>query len=176
MQTSDTTRFAIYRICCSIVGHFWKQMFLVKLLGMYLATGLALLVAILLLRRKQRRFLDRFMRRAPQNTEDFLNDCSIMSSSDRSRIAIAIRESLADLGTVPSALIRSTDRFDRDLEWLKFGQRFEVYEFADLLEKKCGLRLRGKQLEIPNPDVPPAGLTVRDFVKRILTAATPHKE
>ena len=140
----------------------------VRFICLILAVVITGWIAIRLLRCKQRHEHQKFLKREKQSTNSFLEDCGI-SEDFKSKIALAIRETLADLGNVPVELIHSNDKFEIELRYLKFCDNFYVQDLADSLKRKIGLELSPQQMsQIPNPDVPPSGLTVREFVHKIL--------
>jgi len=129
--------------------------------------GGSVILAVGLLRRHTSMVQKRFRRRDPQPNEIFLAACGV-AGADHAKIAIAVREVLAEMGGVPAASLWASDKFDSDLQWLPFCNFFYISDFADQLARKSGFRLQGKHLTLPHPDIAPRGMTLGEFTVRIL--------
>lgn len=145
--------------------------FAIKFLVILLVTVAGLFFVSNILNRRREKRLQVFRAREGQAREVFLSRCNISSETEQARIAMGIRETLADLGNISAELLHAEDRFDQELEPLAFCHQFYITDFADLLAEKTGVKLSEEQMELPHLDVPPRGMTVADFVQRILTAA-----
>lgn len=119
-----------------------------------------------------RRWRARFLLRPKEPADSFLDAFGSSVGTRDATLIIEIRETLAEMGEVPADLIRHNDTFRCDLKYLKFSDDFDMHSFADYLARRTGLALTEAQLDqIPHLDVAPRGLTVKDFVNRVLAAA-----
>lgn len=145
---------------------------LVQLIGAWGVIGAAFWALTRWWKWKRGQARDFFHRREPQVDDQFLAGCGIGSDSTPAKIALGARQVLAELAGVPVESIHSSDRFDSELQWLAFCQRFYPDEFAERFHRITGLVVDEAHLgQVPNVDVPPHAMTVESFIGRMVLLA-----
>ncbi len=119
--------------------------------------------------RKRKRALAQFLKRMPQKDEEFVLQCGIDSSDGSHGLAIGIRKVFGKLGGFDGALIYASDKFDLELEHLKFSESYDSVEFGQALFDETQIALDTSDLEIlPDPEIPPKGMMFKDFVRAVI--------
>lgn len=131
--------------------------------------GVAYSATILFLKKKQQRDREHFTNRVGEEERVFVENCGVATGTSAARIAIGVREIIAELGGVPAPSIHAADRFDHELESLKFRSEYHVEDLAQLLKRQLDVSLdRAKLEKLADLEVPPKDFAVKDFVEQVL--------
>jgi hypothetical protein len=125
--------------------------------------------AIWILKEKQHRDREQFEARTGEEEQDFVGHCGVVKDARTAEIVLGVRKIIAQLGGVPASSIHATDRFDHELEALKFRSEYHVEDFAELLKQQLNVTLDQAKLDrLADLEVPPRNFTVKDFVCQVL--------
>lgn len=105
--------------------------------------------------------------RTPQEPAEFVRACALPDDPNRTSIALAVRDAIAELGEIDPLLVRADDSFDRDLVNLPFWGSLDTIAVILALEKHLKTKISDDDAHsIRNPEMS-HGMVVADFVRDV---------
>ena len=102
--------------------------------------------------------------RTPQPDAAFVADCQLPAVPDAERVALIVREIIAEEGSVDPHFIFASDRYPEDLEILPSWDSPDWLDFIMRLEKKLDIRISDRDADRLYVE----RWTVREFVQRVV--------
>jgi len=105
--------------------------------------------------------------RAPQSDTEFVVECQLPEDAEATRVALAVRRSVAKYGMIEASFIRAVDRYPDELIGLSGWDSIDFLGWIFELEHELGERVSSKWF-----DGLPDSFSVRDLARCVYRGRT----